>query len=175
VIGRFRAPAERPLDPAIGRLVVVLGGAVCVGFAVLVGFGPAGPGATDSPRPTARPPHASVPADATSPRRSLGLDRPSRSVKDRPAQDPQDQTGSPAARRADRELAAHRALQHIPYRHGVVSISLVGARGSKAILAVRAASVAAARRAYRAFLRRFGDDGGAYLPRFRARGGHYAR
>jgi hypothetical protein len=175
VIGRLRVLAERPLDPATGRIVVLLGGAVCVGFVALVGLGLLRPGSTDAPRPVARPPHASVPNVAPLPRRSAGPARPTRSATDRPSQDPQDQPGSPAARRADRELDTHRALQHVPWRRGAASIRLVGARGREAVLAVRAGSIAGARRAYRAFLRRFGDDGSVYLPRLRAKGGNRGR
>jgi hypothetical protein len=175
VIGRLRALAERPLDPATGRIVVLLGGAVCVGFAALVGLGLIGPGARDSARPVAKSPRASVPAVARSPRRSAGSARPIRSSTDRLTQDPQDRAGSRAARRADRELDTHRALQQVPWQHGGVSIELVGARGPKAVLAVRAGGIAGGRRVYRAFLRRFHDDGSTYLPRFRATGGHRGR
>jgi hypothetical protein len=86
-------------------------------------------------------------------------------------QDPQDHPGSAAHRRATREIADHRALQHVPYRAGGVAIDLVGARGDRAVLAVRATTRAAARRGWRAFLRRYRDDGHSYFPRFRTGGG----
>lgn len=171
-MARLRLLLERPLDPATARLVVLLGGAVSVGFAVLVGLGLLGPGATGSPRSVTAPPRVSRaavgvrPTVSTSPLAADATDRGRR----RP-QDPQDRPGSRAARRAHRELATHRALQHLPYRHGDLSTWLVGARDSKAVLEVRATSLAAARRGWRAFLRRSHDDGHAYLPRFYARGG----
>lgn len=165
---RLRDLAERPHDPRVGRSVALLVGAVCIGFAVLVGLGLTGPGATGPARPIARP-HA-VSRAAVRPAVPFHHGAPVRRAGSRFPQDPQDRSGSPAARRADRELAAHRALQHVPWRHRGVSIDLVGAGGSKAVLAVRAAGVAEARRGYQAFLRRFHDDGRAYLPRFRARG-----
>jgi hypothetical protein len=145
---------------------VILGGAVCVSFATLVGLGLIGPGATGSPRSIVRPQQASVPAGATAPREPSGLGHANRSATERPAQDPQDRPGSPAARRAHRELASHRALQHVPYRRGRVSIALVGARAGKAVLLVRGSSLATDRRAWRAFLRRCEDTGRSYLPRF---------
>lgn len=170
---RLRELAERPLDPIAGRIVALLGGAVCLGFAVLVGLGLTGPGATGSARPIARS-HA-VPRVAAGPAVPSYREAATRGTGPRFPQDPQDRPGSPAARRADRELDTHRALQRLPWRHGGVSIDLVGASGSKAVLVVRATGVADARRGYRAFLRRFHDDGRAYLPRFRARGGRRGR
>jgi hypothetical protein len=152
----------------MGRIVTLLGGAVGLGFAVLVGLGATGPA-----RPIARS-HA-VSRVAVKPAVPFHHGAAVRKTGSRFPQDPQDRPGSPAARRADRELAGHRALQHVPWRHDGVSIDLVGASGSKAVLAVRGAGVADARRGYRAFLRRFHDDGGAYLPRFRARGDRRGR
>jgi hypothetical protein len=86
-------------------------------------------------------------------------------------QDPQDNRGSAAARRADHELDRHRALQHIPFHHGAVAITLVGAKGPRAVLRVSAPTLAAARGGWRSFLRRYHDEGAAYLPRFRVSGG----
>jgi hypothetical protein len=51
-----------------------------------------------------------------------------------------------------------------------VAIDLVGARGPRAILRVSAPGIDVGRRGYRRFLRRFGDEGREYIPRFRARG-----
>jgi hypothetical protein len=81
-------------------------------------------------------------------------------------QDRQDRRGSAVHRRALAEVAAHRALQHVPYRSGGVSIELVGARWGRALLRVEAPTVGAARRSWRAFLRRFHDPGAAYVVRF---------
>ena len=86
-------------------------------------------------------------------------------------QDPQDRRGSALARRSGRELASHRALQHVPYRREAVSIALVGARGTRAVLRVSAPTLTAARRSWRSFLRRYRDSGRAYLPRFDVRRG----
>ena len=165
---RLRLLLERPLDSATARLVVVLGGAICVGFAVLLGLGLLDPGAPGSPRSAAtglRADMAPAPVRPTGPKASPEADETHR------PQDPQDRLRTPAHRRATRELATHRAMQSLPYRHGDLSIELVGARGSKAILAVAAPTVAAARRGYRLFLRRRRDDGRSYLPRFIAEGG----
>jgi hypothetical protein len=84
-------------------------------------------------------------------------------------QDPQDRPGTFAHRRAGRELATHRALQHVPWRRGDVTVELVGARDGRAVLRVEAPGIATARRGYHVFLRRFHDDGRAYLPRFATR------
>lgn len=163
---RLRALAERPLDPAIGRVVALLAGAVCVGFATVVGLGLLGPGGGTAPRPEGRPRVAAVsPASATP------VDHGTTTASHRPAQDPQDRPGTPSARRAHHELATHRALQHLPWRRGALTIRLIGASGPKAILAVDARSLTAARRGYRSFLRAFDDHGLAYRPLFRARGG----
>jgi hypothetical protein len=173
VTRRLREPAERPLDPSAGRIVALLGGAVCLGFAVLIGLGLTGPGATGPARPIAS--SQALSRVAARPAVPVARRAAARGTGSRFSQDPQDRPGSAAARRADRGLAVHRALQHVPWRHGGVSIDLVGAIGSKAVLAVRATVVAEAHRGYRAFLRRFHDDGRAYLPRFRARGDHRGR
>ena len=166
---RLRALAGRPLDPALGRSAVILAGVVCVGFGALVALGliARNPG-EGKESVSAHPPAAgaSVPAQPSAPYREVRSRR-----HHRPTQDPQDRPGSPAAGRARHELATHRALQHLPYRRRGLSIRLIGARGAKAILAVRASTLAEAHRGWRAFLRRFEDPGGAYLPRFRARGG----
>ncbi len=169
MIARLREIAGRPLEPGVGRGLVILAGAVCVGFAVLLGLGLFTPGA---PRPTRRPsPRPPVARPAPTARPSAGgSPAPAPAFRtDRPAQDPQDRPGTPAARRASRQLATHRALQHVPWRRGGVSIRLVGAEGGRAILAVSGPTVAA-RRGYRSFLRIFGDDGASYRPRLRTRG-----
>jgi len=85
------------------------------------------------------------------------------------AQDTQDHRGSAAAKRAARALASHRALQHVPYRHGAVTIRLTGASNGKAVLTVTAPTLHEARAGYRRFLARYHDAGRAYRPRFIAR------
>jgi hypothetical protein len=169
-VTRLRALAERPLDPATGRVVALLGGLVCVGFATLVGLGLLGPGGSTTPRPEERPRVAAVSAAETS-APTAPIDQGTTRSSHRPAQDPQDRPGTAAARRAHHELATRRALQHLPWRRGALTIRLIGASGPKAILAIDAPSLAAARRGYRTFLRAFDDRGLAYRPLFRTRGG----
>ena len=159
---RLRDLADRPLDPRIARAALVTGLAVSVGFCALIGLG-VDAGATRS-EPVASRHGASrseVPAPAPG---------PSTRIMHRPPQDPQDRPGSAAHGRAVAELRSHRALQHVPYRHGSVTISLVGARGRMAILRVRAATIPAARSGWHRFLRRFGDSGSSYRPGFSAEG-----
>jgi hypothetical protein len=167
VIARLRTLRDRPLDPGITRALVVLAGAVCAGLALLVGLG------LLTPRPT-RPPSSRAPVarSARTARPSVvGRPTPARIPRtDRPAQDPQDRPGSGAAAHARRELATHRALQEVPWHRGGLSVELVGARAGKAVVEVRAETIAAARRGYRRFLRHFDDPGRAYLPKFRRRG-----
>lgn len=86
------------------------------------------------------------------------------------AQDPQDRPGTAAAKRAAQALASHRALQHVPYRHGDVTIRLTAAvKNGKAILTVTAPTPAEAKAGYRRFLARYHDTGRAYRARFIAR------
>jgi hypothetical protein len=153
VIGRLRTLLDRPPDPAVARGVLVLALAVGVGFAIVVAVA----GIDRNPPIEGRATKPSVEG-------RLAVPVPGRS--EMPAQDPQDGPGSAAHRRAARELAAHRALQAVPYEHGGVSIELVGARGGRAVLRVQAPSVAVGRRAWRAFLARFRDPGTAYVPIF---------
>lgn len=173
MVERLRALAERPLDPRAARAVVVLAAAIFAGLAVLVAL--AGSELGRAPHARQAPAARSAPAAPPPPSRVAFPAKP-RAARPRPhrhpAQDPQDRRGSAAARRAKRELADHRALQHVPYHQGGVAITLVGAAGNKAILRVSAPTLPAARRGWRAFLRRYGDPGSAYLPRFEARGGH---
>jgi hypothetical protein len=63
-------------------------------------------------------------------------------------------------------MRSHRALQHVPYRSGRFSVHLIGAHGGRAVLAVRAPTVTAARRDWRGFLRRYSDSGRSYAPHF---------
>lgn len=168
MVERLRALLERPLDPSLCRAALVLACALTVGFAALVALGAIGSSRTGSSLPSRlEGARSAVPvAPAPRPRAAVRGDRPAN-----PEQDPQDRTGSGAHRRAAQELATHRALQHAPYRHGGVSIDFVGARGGRAVLRVRADTLAAARLGWRDFLRRYRDPGTAYIPHFEARGG----
>jgi hypothetical protein len=163
---RLRALLEHPLDPRLARAIVVLACGVTLGFAVLAVLARSGaghPGADAVPSPARVSTRSSSPSEAMPPtRRGEGTSE---------RQDPQDRPGTAAHRRAVREIADHRALQHVPYLAGGVAIDLVGARAGRAVLAVRAASRAAARRGWQDFLRRFHDAGTAYLPRFEVAGG----
>lgn len=162
---RLRTLLDRPLDPAVGRAVLVLAGAVCVGFAAVVWLGAMGPDATISTPPATRSSLAQAPS-GTGPAHRPAFEAGSRvAARTGPPQDPQDRPGTGAHRRADRELVSHRALQHVPWHRDGVTISLVGARDAKAVLEVRAATAGLARRGYRDFLRSSRDDGEAYLVR----------
>ena len=131
---RLRALIERPVDPEVARWVVSLALLVTIGVACLVALS-----ATDGS--VTRPGHE---VDRAGP----AVDRPvalSPNVDRRHhgRQDPQDRPGTSAHRLAERELATHRALQHVPWRGEGVSISLVGARAGKAVLAVEGSALAA--------------------------------
>lgn len=161
MVDRLRVLLEEPLDPRARRSVVVLASAIVLGLAALFVL-------------AAREPETGTRAEAPSTPRSTSAQAP---VELEPApveetaprrqQDPQDQKGSPAARRAARALASHRALQHVPYRGGGLTVELVGARGHRAVLRVSAETTRAARRGWWRFLRRYGDSGRAYAPIFR--------
>jgi hypothetical protein len=161
VIGRLRDLAERPLDRRTARAVLILGLAVTIGVSLLVGLAAVergdGPTAADS-RPAGARPASSVSPDAITATPARGP---------RPGQDPQDRPGSTARRRAVAELESHRALQHVPYTRRGVTVQLIGARGSRAVLRVTAPTTQAARTGWRSFLRRFDDPGTAYIPLFR--------
>jgi hypothetical protein len=165
MVDRLRALLEEPLDPRLGRAVVVLASAILLGLAALFILAARQPEtSTRAERPPApRSTFGSAPADlapAPTPEPPVAPRR----------QDPQDQEGSAAARRAARALASHRALQHVPYRSGELAVELVGARGHKAVLRVTADTVQAARAGWRRFLRRYRDSGRAYTPIFQAGG-----
>jgi hypothetical protein len=163
MVDRLRALLDHPLDPSAARAILVLASAVFLGVAVLFVLAGSDPAPTISQE--ARPPAASSPAPIA----------PVEEVEDEAAghrpptrrQDPQDVEGSPAARRASRALRSHRALQHVPYREGEVTIALAGAQGSRAVLRVSAPTVPAARRGWLRLLRRYQDSGRAYVPIFR--------
>jgi hypothetical protein len=164
VIDRLRFLLDRPLDPAPARAVVVLATAVLVGFVAVFVLGAA---SSDRPAP------AGPEAVAAQPHlgRSFGdvevEAAPAAPLTTRrPEQDPQDDKGSPAAGRAAKAMRSHRALQHVPYRSGRFSVDLIGAYGGRAVLAVSAPTISAARRGWRRFLRRYRDSGRSYVPHF---------
>lgn len=156
MVDRLRAFLEAPLDASVARAVTVLALAASTGFAIVVllaglGDGPS-VGSEDTGSSVATRPPVGEATAASRP----GEER----------QDPQDRPGTPAHRRAERESAGHRALQHVPYAHGGVTIELVGARRGRAVLRVAAVNEAAARRGWQRFLRRFHDRGTAYEAHF---------
>jgi hypothetical protein len=167
MVDRLRALLDRPLDPSAARAILVFASAILVGFASLLML------AASEPDQPPSPGHPSVAATRPSPVVSTQV------VEGNPAedqaaprrQDPQDVEGTRAARRADRALRSHRALQHVPYRGEGLTVYLVGAHGRRAVLRVRAATVQAARRGWRDFLRRYHDSGHAYLPTFQSKRG----
>lgn len=166
MIDRLRFLLDRPLDPVPARAVVVFATAVLVGFVVVFVLGVA---SSDSQAPAG--PEAV--AAQSHPGRSFGdveveAAPAAPPTSRRPGQDPQDEKGSPAAGRAAKAIRSHRALQHVPYRSARFSVDLIGAHGGRAVLAVRAPTISAARRGWRGFLRRYRDGGRAYLPRFEA-------
>lgn len=158
MLDRFLDFLYAPLSGRAARAVLILTAVVCHGYVLLAllsiaAGGEAQPGAEHH--------------DAR--RRAVPI-RSARSDRDpevaHPRQDPQDRPGSAAARAARGELRSHRALQHVPYRGAGVTIVLVGARRGRALLSVRGGDLATERRGWRLFLRRFGDDGSAYVPLF---------
>jgi hypothetical protein len=157
VLDRFLDFLQAPLSGRAARAVLILTAGVCFGFVLLVLLSNA---AGDHTQPGAE--HHDGRRRAVSAR----SDRDPAVARAR--QDPQDQPGSAAARAARGELRTHRALQHVPYRGAGVKITLVGARHGRAMLSVRGGDLATERRGWRGFLRRFGDDGGAYIPIFAA-------
>lgn len=158
MLERFRALLERPLAPAAGQAVVTCAAAVFLGLGVLATVGHLDGGERPAlEAPAAAPSPTDVPAPAAVP------------VPVHRRQDPQDVPGSEAAQRAAAALRERRGLQHVPYRRGELTIELVGARGGKAVLRVSAPDVAAARRGWQEFLRRYRDDGRAYLWIFEAK------
>jgi hypothetical protein len=162
---RLRAFLDRPLDPSAARAILALASAIMLGLAalfVLAGSEPDRPTSQEA-RPAAASPSAPVAPVEEVEAEAVGH-RPSR------PQDPQDVEGSAAARRAARALRSHRALQHVPYKRGELAITLVGARGDRAVLRVSAPNLSAARRGWRAFLRRYHDQGETYIARLVASG-----
>ncbi|HSS41642.1 MAG TPA: hypothetical protein VLK37_03730 [Solirubrobacterales bacterium] len=161
---RLRALLDRPLDPSAARAILVFASAILVGFAalfVLAASEPEQPISTGHPAAVSSPnPGAAIQAvEDNSAEGHAALSR----------QDPQDVEGSFAALRAGRALRSHRALQHVPYRSGRLTVELVGARGPRALLQVTAGTVRSARAGWRRFLRRYRDSGRAYIAIFRGK------
>jgi hypothetical protein len=165
MVDRLRALLDRSLDPSAARAILLLASAILLGVAAL--FVLAG---GESHRPTLQEarPAAAFPSVPVAPVEEVNEAVEHHSPTRR--QDPQDEEGSAAARRAARALRSHRALQHVPYRRGELAITLVGTRGVRAVLRVSALNLSSARRGWRAFLRRYHDRGEAYIARFVARG-----
>jgi hypothetical protein len=161
MIERLRALRDRPLDQEVAKAVTLLGISAALGFFVVVALAGVGGGSSTT---------VAAHAHAAGPRATSGAAE--RGPVAIPEQDPQDRIGTAAHRRAAAELAAHRALQHVPFEDGGVSIELVGARRGKAVIRIEAGTVPAARRAWQRFLERFRDRGDAYLPVFKGAGGH---
>lgn len=169
---RLRALLDRPLDPSATWAILAFASAILVGFAALLVLAVGQP---DQPTSSSGNPSAV----ASSPGPAAAIQQ----VEDNSAegqaaprrQDPQDVEGSAAARRAARALSSHRAIQHLPYRHGELAITLAGAKGDRALLRVSAPNLRAARRGWRAFLHGFHDRGKAYIARFVLRGGGRSR
>jgi hypothetical protein len=157
---RLRAFLDRPLDPSAARAIVVFASAILLGLAAL--FVLAG---SEDERPISQEARPAVASPSLPVAPVEEVEAPEHRPPARP-QDPQDVEGSVAARRAGRALRSHRALQHVPYRRGELAITLVGARGDRAVLRVSAPNLSAARRGWRAFLRRHHDRGEAYIARF---------
>jgi hypothetical protein len=163
MVDRLRVLLDRPLDPRAGRGIVVLATAISFGFSALVVLagtaeqGSRSVSAFDRGTAPVHPASDSLPAEAP----------PFPPQETHHRQDPQDDWGSAAGRRAENALRSHRALQHVPF-HGVgIAVALAGARHGRAVLVVSAPTVASARRGWRKFLRRFGDGGDAYVPVFK--------
>lgn len=170
MIDRLLALLDRPLDPRAGRAVMVLAAAITLGFAALFVLAA---GSAHRQPPSARPlaPKRAAPLPPSLDGDDGAVNEASPRLPSRRPQDPQDDRGSTAARDAQKELRRHRALQHVPYEQGGLTVTLVGARRGRALLRVSAATPSAARRGWRRFLRRFGDDGHAYTPLFKSTSG----
>jgi hypothetical protein len=149
----------------VARAIVVAAFAVTFGLGCVVALGVgAHPGSVPGPDRPHAPVTTPAPASAR-PAEAVTRPDPAATTRRQDPQDPQDRPGTAAHRRAGRELATHRALQHIPWHRGGVSIRLVGAAGGKAVLEVEAPDIVADRLGWRAFLRRFHDDGRSYVAR----------
>lgn len=169
MVDRLRVLLEEPLDPRAGRAVLILASAILLGLASLFVLAAREPDG-EAPRGQAQVPVAAPSVPVAPPTGDVGQE-PAESRPPHRRQDPQDEKGSRAGRRAARALRSHRGLQHVPYRSGELAINLVGAEGSQAVLRVSAPTLAAARRGWHRFLRLYSDTGRAYLPVFKAHGG----
>jgi hypothetical protein len=142
--------------------------AVGIGFAIVVLI--VGSGA----RPDTGGSRAARPGPAREEQTAPGRPIPAPSPGEVAGQDAQDRARTRAYRQAVREVGGHRALQHVPWHRGGVSIELIGADGDRAVLAVEGPNLAMARRGWHLFLRRFHDDGRSYVPRISvAKGGRW--
>ncbi|HET7444537.1 MAG TPA: hypothetical protein VFJ57_07760 [Solirubrobacterales bacterium] len=167
---RLRALLDHPLDPSAARAILTCATAILIALAAI--FALAGGGSEPGQRSGAAASREGSPRPPASPAGAARPQWPEGRRRDRSRrQDPQDRDGSPAARRAASALRSHRALQHVPYRRGGLTVSLVGARRGRAVLRVTAPSFPAARRGWLAFLDRFHDAGRAYVVRLRGRRG----
>lgn len=166
MIDRLRLLLDRPLDPSAAQAILAFASAILLGLAAVFVLA-----ASEPNRPTPQGLRATAPTSSAPAASVEGVE--DEAAEQRPPsrrQDPQDEAGSAAARRAARALRSHRALQHVPYRRGELAITLVGARDDRAVLRVSAPNLPVARRGWRAFLRRYHDRGEAYIARFVARG-----
>lgn len=167
MVDRLRALLDRPLDPSAARAILVFASGIFLGLAALFILAGSEPDAT-APQPE-RP--SSIHLVPVGPE-AVDDDPPTElRVPPHRRQDPQDLPGTAAAHRADSALRSHRALQHVPYSAGDITIVLAGARGSRALLRVTAPTLRAARRAWDRFLRRYHDSGRSYVPAFKRTGG----
>jgi hypothetical protein len=164
MVDRLRALLDRPLDPSAARAILILASGIFLSLAglLILAAGSSGP----DPEAVRQQSQLSPLDSAPVPPVEEGDDDGRRQPPPRHRQDPQDVSGSVAAGRAARALRSHRALQHVPYRSGGVTIVLAGARGSRALLRVTASTLPAARRGWHRFLRRYRDSGQAYIPVF---------
>ncbi len=171
MVDRLRALLDRPLDPSAARAILALASAVLLGLAALFALA-----ASEPDRPTS---HGVRPAAASPSATAAPVEEAEdEAVEYRPAtprQDPQDEKGSAAGQRAARALRSHRALQHVPYKDGEVTVVLTGARGSRAVLRLSAPTRAAAQRGWHRFLWRYRDSGRAYVPIFATTAGKRSR
>jgi hypothetical protein len=167
MIDRLRALLDRPLDPSAARAILIFASGIFLGLATLFILAGSEPGPT-APLRDWPPSLDSSPVVPVEEREGDAGRRQPPSLR---RQDPQDIAGSAAAERAARALRSHRALQHVPYRSGDVTIVLAGARGSRALLRVTAPTLPAGRDGWRRFLRRYRDSGRSYVAVFTERGG----
>lgn len=166
MVDRLRALLDRPLDPSAARTILILASAIFLGVAALFVLADGKPN-----RPTSQEERPAVVSPSV-PAAPIGeVDDQAADHRHIWRQDPQDEQGTAAARRAARALQSHRALQHVPYRDGAVTVTLAGARRGRAILRVIGPTVRAARNGWHRFLRRYRDSGRAYVSVFRVRVG----